>query len=1015
MKARLALALAVALLAMATPASAQQLGEIFGKVADSSGAVMPGVTITLSSPRLLQPMVAVTSASGTYRFPGLGVGTYAVKFELAGFKTLVRDGIRIEIGANVQINGALEISSVQETITVSGETPVVDLRDTSKTARFTQETLQGIPSARDPWVIIEQSPGVAMDRQNVGGSASGQQSNFVARGSAMSQQKWNLDGVDITDLSATGGSPVYFDFDAFEEMQVTAGGSDVSMMSPGVSVNLVTKSGTDRLKGSGRFYVTDDSLESNNLTDELRKSGATSGNPIQNIVDYGVEAGGPIKKGRAWFWGSYGKQDVKVGINNFYKPDQACQAMKADLKQNPLSHPVEDVRGCLNTDQTVLTTYNAKVAVETVKNNQFSFYFNGNQKYRNARDASDTRPPETTYIQQGVQDTSLGSSFWKTGMPKTYKWSDRHIFSDRFMVEGSYTHVGNNFVLDFHEPDLADVQVSLDVPTGVYGRSYQQTIYVRPTDSIDLWGSYFLPGVLGGDHAIKFGGKLRNDVAHTQNQWGGSTIARFNTSANSIGTTTDAQMYRPYVVEYEEMNRGIYVQDTYSRQKLTVNLGFRWDYQNDKSNPAAMTAHPFQGQATGSGVPFTWLPAISYDAIKSDVQLKDFQPRVGLTYDLTGNGKTVAKFNYAKYATQRGTGAFSSTYNPVGSTYVRFPWKDLDANGFVSANELFPLKTDGTLNVLAQGGNYSADNPSFAGTNNRNQKDAKNGYTNEMIISLDRQLGTDFGVGGAFIWRQYGNFLWNQRFITTPGDFTSANYTQLTYTAPASACVNPGARCETVTYYQPNVNLPSNFYYSNEPDYSRSYQGFELSVRKRMSHRWMMNGGFAFNDSKEHYDSPAAYQDPTNIDRLNGAQFAEESTSSGLDNVFVNARWTFKMSGAYQLPWDIGVAGFYNSRSGYPFEAAILTPSRANRAGTATVLLDNVGEVRLPTFQTFDFRLDKTLRFGKTRIMASMDVFNLLNGNTTLAKSRTMNAANGNLIKSILAPRVLRFGGRVTF
>ena len=215
---------AAALLAgLATPGLAQQPGEIFGKVTDTSGAVVPGVTVTLTAPVLLQPQVAVTGPTGSYRFPGLAVSTYTVKFEIPGFATFVRDKVRIEIGANVQINAALQISTVQETVTVSGETPVVDLRDNSKTSRFNQEALQSIPSARDPWVIIEQAAGVAMDRQNVGGSASGQQSNFVARGAAMREQKWNLDGVDITDMSATGGSPVYFDFDAFEEMQISAG------------------------------------------------------------------------------------------------------------------------------------------------------------------------------------------------------------------------------------------------------------------------------------------------------------------------------------------------------------------------------------------------------------------------------------------------------------------------------------------------------------------------------------------------------------------------------------------------------------------------------------------------------------------------------------------------------------------------------------------------------------------------------------------------------------------------
>ena len=342
---------------------AQNTAQIYGRVTDASGAILPGVTVSLTGPRLLQPLTAVTSETGSFQFPGLGVGTYTLRYELAGFKTVIKEGIRIQLAENALFNQALEISAVEETVTVSGETPIVDLRDTSRTNRFTQEALQSIPSARDPWVIIEQSAGVAMDRQNVGGSASGQQSNFVARGAAMAQQKWNVDGVDVTDMNATGGSPVYYDFDAFEEMQISTGGADVSMQSPGVGVNLVTKSGTDRLKGSGRFYITDEKFQANNVTDEMRKNGVNTGNPIQNIQDYGFEVGGPLVKGRAWLWGSYGRQDINVGINNFFKADANCQAMKKD----PLSYSLEDIRTCLSPDTTILNNYNVKFAWQIVQ------------------------------------------------------------------------------------------------------------------------------------------------------------------------------------------------------------------------------------------------------------------------------------------------------------------------------------------------------------------------------------------------------------------------------------------------------------------------------------------------------------------------------------------------------------------------------------------------------------------------------------------------------------------------
>jgi hypothetical protein len=204
MKVRLIALLAlVALLGGASIGSAQQPGQIFGRVTDTSGAVLPGVTVTLTSPVLLTAQTAVTSATGTYQFPQLPIGVYAVRFELTGFKAYIRDGIRIEIGFNAQVNATLDISSVQETVTVTGE-PVIDLRDTSKTARFTQEE-PATSRRRATVVIIEQSPSIAMDRQNVGGSASGQQSNFVARRAALAAEVEPRRRRLITDMSATGG------------------------------------------------------------------------------------------------------------------------------------------------------------------------------------------------------------------------------------------------------------------------------------------------------------------------------------------------------------------------------------------------------------------------------------------------------------------------------------------------------------------------------------------------------------------------------------------------------------------------------------------------------------------------------------------------------------------------------------------------------------------------------------------------------------------------------------------
>jgi len=202
---------------------------------------------------------------------------------------------------------------------------------------------------------------------------------------------------------------------------------------------------------------------------------------------------------------------------------------------------------------------------------------------------------------------------------------------------------------------------------------------------------------------------------------------------------------------------------------------------------------------------------------------------------------------------------------------------------------------------------------------------------------------------------------------------------------------------------------------TNIPDRYRDFNGVELTLRKRYSHNWLLNASYAYNNAVDHWASPNAYEDPTNIDKLNGAQYAPESGGSGIDNVFTNAKWLVKITGQYTLPWDINLAGFYNARQGYPFPQAILTPSRANAAGTALVLLDPLGSKRHPNFQTIDFRIDKSFRFGQARIIPSVDVFNLSNANTVLARRRTQNASNANNISGIVAPRVVRFGVRVTW
>jgi hypothetical protein len=1004
----------VALFLTATFAGAQTTGQIFGKATDSSGAVLPGVTVTLTGSGLLQPLTAVTSETGTYQFPRLDIGTYNVKFELTGFKTVVNEGIKVTVGFSAQVNAQLGVSTVQETVTVTGQSPIVDTKETGTKQTFTNELLQSIPSARDPWVILQQTAGIAMDRENVGGNMSGQQSNYVSRGGNPTNNKWSLDGVDITDMAATGASPYYYDFDAFEEMTISTGGVDVTQQTGGVGINLVTKSGTDRFKGSGRFYDTNKAAESNNLTDAQRTQGATSGNPIQDIKDYGFELGGPLAKGKAWLWGSFGKQLVDVGVLGFYQPTASCLGIKADEAANALSHSVTDVNNCLNTDETLLQNTNVKADVQLFNGNKLSFFNNFSRKERNARGADDLHPIETTTPQRAVSST-FGQWGWRTGPSATYKADDQWVLNDRMLLDVQWAHVGNNFILDFHSPDQTNIQPTLIItsPANLNGRSAAQSVNIRPANSVNANMNYFMPGKLGGDHAFKIGGYWRDNLSETDSHTGGNATARFPTSADLASPTDCATLAAGCQVTltrdgqsiYRLTNISAFLQDTYTHGRATAQLGIRYDRNHDQALAASVAASPLTP---------TILPAVAFGGADPSVIFNNYSPRLGFTYDLKGDGKTLARANYAMYWGQVGNGGVASQINPVTSVTLRYKWLDANHDTVVQPNEIYDsnnvalLAGGNSAKFLNQTGNWDPTAPGSPTTKNTIDPNLQNDRTDEVILGMDHEIGAGFAVGGNYIWRRYSDFNWTP---TIGVSTTGSDYSPVTITPTGCPA---GAFCPPITYYNPNFQLGTITTLTNQPNFNRVFNGVELTGRKRLSHNWLMNTSFSYNSTIVNYGS-GSYQDPTNIAQRNGFQYDYGTSGSGIGNVFVNAKWLYKISGMYQLPMSVNVSAFYNARQGYPFERTITVSNRTNGAGTANVLLDNVGDSRLPTYQNVDFHVERPVKVGTVRFVPALDVFNVFNTNTEQAIRGAENSSNANFIQAITAPRVLRFGVRVNW
>src|SRR5262245_10011116 len=820
-------ALAWLLVAWAAAANAQvSTGEIFGKVADGSGAVLPGVTVTVTSPALIQPQTAVTQGSGGYRFPTLPIGQYSVAFELTGFKKLVVSEIIIQAGFNAEINGRLEISTVQETVTVSGASPVVDTKSNTLGTSFGRELLDAIPSARDPWVILEQTPGMVMDRENVGGNQSGQQSSFGAHGGTGNQQ-WNVDGGTVTDM-ASSSSPGYYDFDAFEEIQITTAGGDASQEAGGVAINFVTKSGSNSLKGSARYNDANQAFESENAPAEVIAQGGGAGNPIKDVAEYGGEVGGPIKKDKAWFWGALNRNTIRVGVIGFLKP--GAPAGSTDIDD-------------LETDLTVLNNQNLKLNYQWVTGHKSTFLFNRGDKIRGSRGANlTTRLPATTR---------------QSGASPYYRGQHQWTVNNQLLLDGQFSYYEAGFVLDYHSDDLANVQrlryVDLnntDDRSGTYSGN------IRPQREAKLDGNYFLSNFLGGDHATKFGVRWRSTPFETISKSGGGAQVRIRASGqNEVDIIRDGDVNR------EQWQYSLYFNDAYKRSRMTLNWGLRYDYQRDRAITANIAANPVLPDL---------LPAVDFNGTDAGVSYNNWSPRLAFTYDLTGNGKTVVKASGARYY---GLGITTAgVISPTGTTTLSYFWTDLNGDLLAQRNEI--LFSRGFRATPSS--NYNPSNPSSVVTPTTVDPNLLNDTTDEAIVSLDREVMSNFGVGVSYIYRRYSNMQDTYR-----NDVLSSTYAPVSFTRTCgnTLCDEPSY---SGVYYQRATALPTASTLRNY-DYNRDYNGIEITARKRFSHRWLMNSSFTYNHTRAFFPNVDDFAsqatlgatntgDPTNYDMQNGRE-----------------------------------------------------------------------------------------------------------------------------------------------
>ena len=456
-------ALLAALLAAPALLAQSDTGRIYGTVHDQQGEPLPGSTVTLRG--LGAPRVFVTGEDGAFRFLNLAPGDYAFTVTLEGFSNAAYEELDIRADRSYTFDITLN-PAIEDTIQVSAAAPLLDERKISQSVSISSIELDKIPTSRDPWAFVTQAPGVVTDRINVGGNESGQQPNFVGTGALSDQNVFLVDGIDITDLTALGGSSTYFGFEQFEQLDVSTGGTDVTQLSPGVQVNLVTKRGTNQWRGSARYFLTDDSLQSSSGLDRGDLAAGQHGaeaasltpNQVQEIADYGAEAGGPLVADRLWFWAAYDKNDITQSVFGG------------------------------TADNTVLENFAGKLNAQLGASTEAVVSANRGDKIKSGRDAGPDRPPETTLDQSGPTDI--------------YKLQINHVFSDSFLATVTWGMVDGGFVLD--PKGGTDVQGVAIGPDGVARYSYFFLDTDRNSSDIQADGNYYFDAV-GGNHELKFG------------------------------------------------------------------------------------------------------------------------------------------------------------------------------------------------------------------------------------------------------------------------------------------------------------------------------------------------------------------------------------------------------------------------------------------------------------------------------------------------------------------------------
>jgi hypothetical protein len=950
-------ALAAVMLLGAAPAFAQgggasSTGSISGEIKDTQGGVLPGVTVTATSPAQIGALTAVTNEAGIYRFPSVPPGEYKLAFELAGFQNVVREGIRITLGFNAEVNVQLGVATLQETVTVSGESPVIDTSATRMQTNYDQQTLASLPNARDMWSLLATTPSVTLNRVDVGGSTAGTQTTYFSYGYS-GQNRPLIEGINTTEGTAAAG--FYLDYGSFEEVFIGAAANSAEMPNPGVLTQFVGKSGSNQLGVSLYYDYENEDIQARNLTEDQAFPAGTpanqrngrsireDGNRLASYKNLNLQVGGPLARDRVWGHFAYLNQQNSV----------AAPPAGSFLDGTPFN--------------TKLFNYTGKATYQLTQSHKFIGYLqHGTKQQPNRTDNSNrisNQPIHTTADSTLLQD----SPSW------VYKGEWNGTIGQNMFAEFRAGQFGYNFglVSNTTAPRYEDLG------TNVVDGGGRDWLNKRRRNQYTGALSYFKDNFLRGSHNLKFGGEyldesgniiwqqayadsvihyLLNGVPNSVRLWNSGTSAQ-----NALATTS------------------FFVTDTWRIERLTLNVGARFDryrvWLPEQTTPVSRF-NPV---------------AVTYPENSEVVVFNHLVPRLGASYDLTGDGRTVVKGNWGRFYFNPGVNLADAVNSNTSDQYADFDWND--ANG----DRIFQDGEQTTLIGRVGGSAGGAIDPNL-----------KNPYTDEASVFVERALMTDLGIRTGFVWKKDHNG-WQRLNVLRP--FSA-------YNVPVSI-VDPGpdGNAATTSDNGPNIqafNLDTTTrgvsnVTQNIPDYEGTYKTIEIAANKRYSNRWSLNASFSYVWTEEFGNLYFNNRFGTAVPGGAFSFFGSYPVNPNEPTFNEFTSWNAKFAGTIDAGWGLRVTPVWKVQSGAPY-GRFITTTALNYTPSQIVLVEPVGTRRQDTVSIVDFRVEKQLRFGpQARVGLFLDVFNTFNSNTAVNISWGSGAAFEKAT-TVLGPRIAKFG-----